>query len=244
MSFVLGKTLAYYLAGYNFSGNSNKYDAELNIEALDSTCFGPSAHKTQEPGLLTGKISVGGLLTATVPPDVTGYQNQLTAALRTETVGLVCLPGAGTLPAAGDLADLWLAATTSPKVGVTVDQLITLDADFETKTGLHLGTVMAAETAYSPSPVQTAYYDQGGAGWVSASTAYLVDLQVTAYTSGMAALAVETSTDHSSWTPRGTFPAITAVGGYALALTTTLDRYIRINGTGVGTVIVGFARTN
>jgi len=239
-TFPLGKTLSYYLGGYNFSGISNGYDSELSIEALDATCFGPSLHKAQAPGLMEAKISTKGLYT-----NETDYPEQtvLLAALRAEVVGTVVLPGSGTTPAAGDEAELWISTGLTRKLGVAVDSLTTVDAEFSSQTGLHLGEALTAETAFSGAPFSSTGYDQGGAGWSSTSRRYLVVLQVTAYTSGLAAVLVQTSTDNSSWTTRGTFPAITGIGGYALALTTTLDRYIRIRDTGVATILPAFALT-
>lgn len=242
-TFLLGKTLAYYLAGYNFSGISDKYTTEPSTAVLPNTTFGSSYHKTAQPGQLGHKISVDGFYTGTISPDLSGIENQIRAALRVDTPGLVVLPGAGTVPAAGDTADLWIATIADRKLTSTEAGLVRLQASFTGKTGLHMGTVIAAEAAYTPTVV-TAYYDQGGAGWSSASTSWLTILQVTAYSSGMGAIALESSTDHVTWTVRGTLAAISAVGGYALAATTTLDRYIRINGAGVGTVIAGFAVTN
>jgi hypothetical protein len=241
-TFLLGKTLSYYFNGYNFSGISDKYDAEPSTAVLNATTFGPSYHKTAQPGQLQHKITVDGFYTATISPDLSGVYNQIRLALRVDTPGLVVLPGAGTIPAAGDLADLWIATISNSKISSTEDNLVRLQAEFTGKTGLHMGVVIAAEAAYTPT-VQTAYYDLG-AGFTTGTYAWLVIVQVTAYTSGMGALALESSTDHITWTPRGTLPAITTIDGAALAATTTLDRYIRVNGTGVGTVIVGFAITN
>jgi hypothetical protein len=243
MTFPLGKTLAAYLAGINFSGASNGYDTDLSIEALDVTCFGSSYHKTQVAGLLDADLSLKGFYTHTVDPDASGTANVLAAAARTATPGLVCLPGSGTTPAAGDLADLWIAATVSRTIGAEPGGVVTLDADLKTTTGLHAGTVLVAEGAQAGSPFSTTGYDQGGGSWVSDTYTYLVIVQVTAYTSGLAALLVQTSTDNSTYTTRGTFPAITGVGGYALALTATLDRYIRLRDTGNATLIAGVALT-
>lgn len=241
MGFLLGKQCRVFLAGYDFSGNLTGYDAEGTTEALDNTTFGTSYHKTQQPGLLSAKISLKGFSTYTISPDVTGYLNTLISRLRTDTPGLQVLPASGTTPAAGDAADLWVSTHIDRKIGVAVDQIITLDAEIAAKHGLHMGDVLHALTALSGSPFTTTGYDQGGAAWVAATYRWLVEVQVTAYTSGLAALKVQTSPNNSTWTTRGTFPAITALGGYWLELNATLDRYVRITDTGVATIISAVA---
>ena len=238
--FPIGKPLTIYLAGYNFSSSTNEYQTDPKVEALDNTCFSPSFHKTNQPGDIDSDITLKGYYNHTTPPDVTGFVNQLKAAMRVDTVGLVVMPQA-TTPAVGDLADLFIAAALDRDVSVAVDKIVTVDAKFKTKSGLHIGNAMIAEGAAS---FPTTGYDHGGASWVNDSTLYnyIVVLQVLAYTSGFAAITVQTSPDNSAWTTRGTFAAITAIGGYSLTLNAILHRYIRINGTGVGTIIAGFAR--
>lgn len=241
MAYPLGKTVSVYLNGYNFSGHLNGYDSELAIGKEDITTFGPSFHKRQAPTLVESKITLKGFYSHSVSPDVSGYLNQLIAGVRTETPGMEVDPGSGTTPAAGDLADLWITTGITRKQAVEAGAYVKLDAELLAKHGMHVGEAICAETAFSGSPFTSTGYDQGGSGWVSATYRYLVIVQVLAYTSGLAALKVQTSPDNSTWTTRGTFPAITGIGGYALELNTTLGRYLRLTDTGVATIIAAWA---
>ena len=240
MTFSLGKTTALYIGGYNFSGTRNAYDVEGGTEELDNTCFGSSFHRTSQPGLLTAKISAKGFYHYTLAPDNTGLENVLKAIVRVDTPFMACLPGAGTSPAAGDLADLFTVTSFTKKEAMQVDELAKLDLDMVSKDGYFPGVVMFAEAAFSGAPFNSTGYDYWGAPQAASKT-FVTFLQVTAYTSGLAAVLVQTSTDNAAWTTRGTFPAITAIGGYALEITAVFDRYIRIRDTGVATIIGGVA---
>jgi hypothetical protein len=238
-TFPLGKPLAVYLAGYEFSSSNREYQTDLKVEAKDNTCFGSTFHKTNQPGLQEADISLKGYYNHTNAADVTGYANQLKAAVRVDTVGLAVMP-TGIVPINGDLADLFIITAVDRASTVEVGEIITLDASFKTTTGLHVGNAL---TSHGAASFPTMAYDQGSAP-AAGNIQYLVVLQVTAYTSGFAAITVQTSPDNLGWNTRGTFPAISAIGGYALALNTTLERYVRINGTGSGTIIAAFARIN
>ena len=238
-TFLVGKPLVVYLAGYDFSSSNDEYNASLKVDVLENTTFGPSFHRTNQPGTVEGEVDLKGYYNYTTPPTVTGYENQLAAAVRVDTVGLVVTPQAAT-QAAGDLADLFVITSVERSIAVKVDEIIRLEAKFKTATGEHIGNVIRPESVATWPSVS---YDQGAVP-AAGNIQYVVVLQVTAYTSGLAAVVVQTSPDNSSWTTRGTFPAITAIGGYALALNTTLERYVRIGGAGVATLIAAFARIN
>jgi hypothetical protein len=238
-TFLLGKPLNVFLAGYEFTSSTDKYQADLSVGALDNTTFGSSYHRTFQPGTVEGDVSLSGFYNHTTPPTVTGFENQLQAAVRVDTVGLAVLPQA-LVPQPGDLADLFTIASVEKTTAAKVDEIIRLDAKFKTKTGLHVG---AALTSHGAASFPTTAYDQGAVP-AAGNIQYIVVLQVTAYTSGLAAVTVQTSPDNVGWTTRGTFPAITAIGGYALELNTTLERYVRINGAGTATLIAAFARIN
>lgn len=239
--FLLGKTLAYYFNGYNFSGHHNKYNYGLKIPALDCTGFGPSFHRQAQPGTLATEIALEGWYTHTTGGDVSGLINQLQAALRVDTPCLACMPGSSTTPVADDEADLWITTAIERALKAETDKLVTLATKMTSSAGVHPGKVLFGETAFNGAPFNSTGYDQGGGGWVSATYRYLVILEVIAYTSGLGAVLVQTSTDNAAWNTRGTFPAITGIGGYALPLNATLDRYVRIRDTGVATIIGGFA---
>jgi hypothetical protein len=236
-TFPLGKNITVYIAGYDFSSSNREYQTDLKVEAKDNTVFGSSFHRTNQPGLIEADVNLKGYYNHT-NPGVTGYANQLKALVRVDTPFLAVMANP---PAAGDLADLMTITAVDRAMAVEVGEIITLESKFKSSSGLHVGNAITAEAAATwPSTG----YDQGGASWSTGTYRYVVILQVTAYTSGLAAVTVQTSPDNSAWTTRGTFPAITAIGGYALELNTSLERYVRINGSGTATLIAAFARIN
>lgn len=237
-TFPLGKPLAYWQSQYALAGYNNAYNVDWDIDAVDATHFGSSLHRASQPGLIGSSVSFAGHYINTAPDT---YEDIVIAAKRTETVNTVAMTGG----AVGDLADLWTATSISRSVALPVDDLIGLDTEHYAKDGVHSGAIMVAETAVSGSPFSTTGYDFGGASWPNDSTLYtwLVHLHVLAYTSGLAAVLVQTSPDNSTWTTRGTFAAISAVGGYRLALNTILHRYVRLRDTGVGTIVAAVAQT-
>ena len=231
---ILGKHLKWWFNGIPFYLATNDFSLDLQVEALDATCYGPGTSKQYEPGLRdASEVSASGFFIE----DVAGGQawdTVIHSALRSAVPCLASIEGG----ANGDSADLWISKGVKRSVAPPLDGLITADWSMTTKDGVALGYIVHTEAARTGT--WTGSTVDLGAAQELASTPWRFVVEVTAWTSTMTAT-LETSPDGSTWTGRGTISGIGAIGGYSLDGTTVLGRYRRVTGTGAGTLVAGNA---
>lgn len=237
-TFQFGKTgLVYLFNGLAFQGYHKAFDPTMKVAILDSTTFGTSQHKTAQPGMRDDTLKATAFFVNTTPDLL---DDTLKAALRANTACLAAYPTTAGVAAAGDPCDLWIAKGLTYGRKITPTALIEVDTDHILQDGLHAGYVAAPLAAHTGFWTTTGY-DRGASADFTNSLTYALQVQLTAYTSSLG-IVMEHSTNNSTWTTAYSFAAMTAVGGTEQRVTLVLKRYVRLNGSGAGTVLAAFAQ--
>jgi hypothetical protein len=113
--------------------------------------------------------------------------------------------------------------------GAPATNLVTLNGKWGTSGGARRGRRVYDGTL-AATGVQTGV--DFGAGVTTGGAAYLHVKTITGAAVN-AAIKVQSSPDDTNWSDEGTF-TLSAVGGYSLALTGVVGRYIRLNCTDLG----------
>jgi hypothetical protein len=126
----------------------------------------------------------------------------------------------------------------SSAVAATVDATLTTQTTGDTGYGACLATLAAITADTNGSSVDNGASSANGA---------VAHLHVTAYSGFTSnAIRIEHSTNNSTWTTLASFTSVTATTSQRLAITGTVNRYVRlvddVTGSGSCTRLVAFAR--
>lgn len=214
---------------WDFSGVSNSLETSVAIDALEDTGFQADA-KTFVAGDPAGDIKQAGYFHDTDPGSL---EEELANAIDDEAL-LYVAAIYGTHAAAPAAPVAYVAPQTNAAnmtLGTKVGALITLSGSWGGGTGLLRGVQIYRGTL-SATGAQS-YIDLGAAG-SNGGTAYLfVTLVTGTATNATCTIQSDDNTDFSSPATEGTF-TFSDEGCYAIALTGTIDRYVRLNCTSKG----------
>lgn len=191
----------------------------LSWSMLDSTTLADSSQKF-EPGLKTAETSVEGLFESSLASG--SLWSVLTSKVGSDTSTAFTTAPSGF--SAGSPAYLLPAKTVNLAVSSTVADLIpftlTLGAGGAGGYGICL-TSLAALTASGNGTSQ-----DNGASSANGAVAHIHVTDASGTTPSITGT-IEHSTNNSTWTTLATFSALTAAGSQTLAITGTVNRYVR-----------------
>lgn len=234
MTRLHGKDGRVLLNELSVSAQVNKWRVEHRRAYTMVAALGADG-ESWEPGLLSGALMLGGWVDTT-----DGLRSEAIAANGVDDSLLVTVfPAAFTVgaPALITIADL---ATLGTDAEVTEAVPIAIDATPDS--GVDMGAVLHGLTAETADSSAT-----GVDGVAASSNGAVCSLHVTAYT-GLTSIVVtvEHSTNNSVWATLATFTTVTALTAQRVAVTGTVNRYLRatwdVTGTGSATFAVAAAR--
>ncbi len=211
---------------WDFSGVSNSLETAINVVREDVTTFQSTAKQFVAIGPEGGITQAGYVTTA----DADSFELELTDAINdTDSLYVAALYGT-------DVAKCpaYVARATNAD-GMTIkaasDKVLTLSGSWGEGVGIVRGYRMASATI-SGTGAQT-YIDMGAVG--SAGGLAWLFVQAITGTATNATITVQSDDNTGFATPatEGTF-TFSAEGAYEVALSGTIDRYVRINCTSLG----------
>ena len=213
--------------GYRISGETNKASIKMDSDKVDVTCFEDTAKSFVVNDPKTG-IEIGGYIVHSLDPDT--FEAIAHNALETQgTITVIRSESATMTGGVSYTIPNTNAITTSHDL--QVGGVMTMNATFGGATALKRGRAIYAGAAISATGAKPAI-DLGAAGTVG-GFAYLHVHGITG-TASSAAIDIESSaTEGGTYASEGTF-TFSAIGCYAVALTGTVNRWVRINTTSLG----------
>ncbi len=210
---------------WDFSGVSNSLDVEVSSEKLEDTTF--QSARTFLAGSSAGNIAQAGYYDNSGAN--TFEQEIAESVINDELLYVAALFGTETAACAAYVAPQ--TSTENMAIGTPVAELITLSGGWGAGTGLKRGVRLFSGTI-SATGAQTGV-DLGVAG-TTGGQAWLFVTAVTG-TATNATFTVQSATTVGFGSPatEGTF-TFTGRGAFAIALSGTVDRYVRLNATGLG----------
>lgn len=218
---------------WEFTGVSNSLEVAIQNERLDTTAFQESG-KTSIAGNNTGTITQAGYFNDVVAGEM---EKEIYEAIAgTETLFVGALFGTGT-----DACPAYVARSTNASgltLSADVSGLITLQGEWFAGTGIRRGVrVWGGTFSATGAQATPAYIDLGAAPAGGATgTAWLWVTTVTGTaTSATITVQGDDNTGFSTPTTLGTFTFSSASGrAQEIALSGTIDRYLRLNCTSKG----------
>lgn len=231
MAFVPANRSRVLAGSFSYSCYSRGFSMSSSIDMLEVSTLCDDA-----------KAFIPGQDTSTASFDLiydTAQSSHAVAWSTAANLPVTYLPG-GT--AVGDAAFLMDAIRTEYSISSTVTG--TVDATLSTQTtgDTGYGVCLAPLTAIT-TDTNGASVDNGA----SSANGAVAHLHVTAFT-GLTSnvITIEHSTNNSTWTTLATFTSVTGTTSQRLAITGTVNRYVRlvddVTGTGSCTRLVAFAR--
>lgn len=211
---------------WDFSGVSNALKVELKLNREECTVFQATA-KEYVAIDNDGTISQQGYF---VDSGADTFEEEIAESiLNASSLTVAALVGTSTAACPAYVARD--ATTNAMKVGGKTDGLLTLSGDWISGGNIFRG-LRAFSGTISATGTQT-YIDLGAAG--SAGGYGWLFVQTITGTATSATITVQSDDNTSFTTPatEGTF-TFSAVGAYEIALTGTVDRYVRLNCTSTG----------
>lgn len=225
---------------FDFSGVSNSLEVAFDVERIDTTPFQATGSESIA-GDTTGTITSSGYFT-----DVTAgnFEKEMYDALAgSESVYVGALFGTDTAACPAYVARA--ANVAGLTIASPVDGVITVNGEWTQGTGVLRGLRVWSGT-FSATGAQTSpgYIDLGAAGAAGGMAWLFVQSITGSATNATVTLESDDNTSFTSAATEGTF-TFSAVGGYEIALSGTVDRYVRLNCTSKGGatsfVVVGIA---
>lgn len=226
MSFASAKNTAVLVDGSDLSSYFDSADTDIKLAALETTTF-QSGAKTFVAGLLDASISLAGIFDGSA----NAVDQILQAALAGGADHVITICPVGD-QAVGNAAKLCTALETDYKVSSAVAGIIKTSATIQPDGGAWGGVLLhplIAETATGNS----ATVDNA----ISTANGAVANLHITG-TSGTTpslTVVVQHSADNTTWVNLISFNAATAAGAQNLAVTGTVNRYVRVQFTISGT---------
>lgn len=236
MAFAHGKDTKVYVGGYDLTGYVRKQSTEATRETAESTVFGLNS-KTYLSGLLDGTMALEGLCDGSTG----AIEPVLEAALSTSNTIVSIVPQGNTL---GLAMHNIKSEQTKYAIDSSKDDVVSLNADFQSSAGIERTTVHHTKSSESASGQDTA--QDGSASSSNGGVGYLHVTNLTGITN--LACTIQDSADGSTdWQTILTFAGVTAShDAERVAITGTVRRYTRakwvFTGSGSSTFIIGFGR--
>lgn len=237
MAKTSGLGVRLYAAGYDLSGDANALSGMgYSQTLLDVTALQDSA-ASRIAGLSDGKVTVNGWFDST-----TSHAAWASNSGKLPSADQVVIVGLGT--ALGDECIGIKAKQANYNVTRAPGSAIATVAEYQSTAGqqLDFGVLLTtgpkqtdASAADSTSVDQTSGTSAGGVGY----------LEAISIGSGTATVKIQSSTNNSTWSDLITFTAVTAKTSERVAVTGTVNRYVRVITSGTFTnlvFVVGFAR--
>jgi hypothetical protein len=227
MAYKHGKNTAVLFDGYNLSAYFNEASSTREVEVAETTAFGNSA-KTYITGLKDGTASLSGMFDG-----ASGAVDAVLAPLLGQAANEVVTIAPDGGFAKGNRALLFNAKQTSYEVSSPVGDVVSVSADFQADGGIDAGVFIDDSQTVSATGNQTGSHDNSA----SSSNGAVANLHVTANTrNGNVTFVVQHSSDNSTFADLITFTATpsTTVEGQRVAVTGTVNRYLRTKYTVAG----------
>jgi hypothetical protein len=240
MAFIHGKGTSVLYNGSNLSAFFNDASMSQDVETAETTAFGDSA-KTYITGLKDGTMSLSGMFD--------GAADAVDVVLTT-TLGATAADVATVVPAGLSSAGVSTYSAevrqTSYEVSSPVGDVVAANAEVQATGGIDRGELLIGASSISSAQNTTAIDNgsstsDGGVGYV----------HVTANTrDGASTFKVQDSADNVTFADLVTFTSVgaTTTTGERVAVTGTVDRYVRAHATPGGssgslTYTMAFARS-
>lgn len=215
MSFGHGSKARVYANGYDLTDYLNSFDASGSADAVETTTFGKTS-KTYIAGLKDATFSGAGYFDGSED----AVHDVLKDALGVDNVVWVWLPQGDGF---GNDAFGFAAVQTSYEVSSPVDGVTSVSADAQSNVGLEpvetLHALGSEAAGGQGSSLDNSAASTGG------GAAYLI---VTAVPGAAATVVVEHSSDNTNWETLVTFSAASGRSGQRVAVSGTIDRYVRV----------------
>lgn len=228
MAAIHGRYTKLWVDEFDLSSQNNSLDMSIAVDALDGTAFQDTGAVTYA-GIPTGKIAQKGYFT--------GKANGMNEDVLYDRLGVATATVAALFGTATTGCPAYVSRTTGAEkmmIATTPNALMMIDGDWVNGGGIIRG-LRVWEGTFSATGAQTSpgYIDVGAVG--SAGGAAYLFVQTITGSATNATITVE-SDDNTSFTSaatEGTF-TFSAVGVQTMALSGTVDRYIRLNCTSKG----------
>jgi hypothetical protein len=237
MAFIHGKSTGVFFNGTNLSSYFNEASVSQDIETAEVTAFGNSA-KSYITGLKDGTMSLSGMFDG----QQGAIDEVLSAALNTETAAAVTItPDGATF---GKVCMSGASLETSYEISSPVGDVVSASMEVQVTGGVDRGILLAALSAVTVTGVGTAV--DNAASSSNGGVAYL-HVTANAHNAG-STFKVQHSADNTTFVDLVTFTTVatTATGGERIAVSGTVNRYVRAShtlaGTGSVTYSIAFSR--
>lgn len=228
MAAIHGRYTKLWVDEFDLSSQNNSLDMSISVDALDGTAFQDTG-MTSYAGLPTGTIAQKGYFT--------GKTNGMNEDVLYDRLGVATATVAALFGTADTGCPAYVARTTGAEkmmISTTPNALMMVDGDW-VNGGSVIRGLRVWEGTFSATGAQTGpgYIDLGAAG-SAGGVAYLFVQTITGSATN-ATIIVESddNTGFTSAATEGTF-TFSAVGVQTVALSGTIDRYIRLNCTSKG----------
>ena len=217
MSFKHGKLAEVWFGGLNLTPYTQAVDLSVDVDTADKSVCGV-AYKSNEPGQASSSVSVKGVYDPTV--------STLPDAIASATGPIVTYGPAG-MAAVGDVCRLLDTDETSVKESSPVGGIVAFEAALTGDGTVGFGSVLRPLADATEDGTGTAV--NNGAATTGGA---IVHVHVTSMTGGdELVFTLQDSANGSAWldVASGTFPTVTAAGGYRLVVPGTIRQYSRIS---------------
>jgi hypothetical protein len=228
MAAVRGRNTRLLVNQWDFSGVSNSLEVALTVDRADSTVFTSTAAETV-PLMTSGTITQNGYLDDVVAGSFEASMQNALANTSALYVGALFGTNVAACPA-------YVARATNID-GLTIaspaDGLMTVQGEWTQGGGILRGLRIFSGTrtatgVTSPVVDLSAAGSAGGYAWL-----FVQAIDGTATNATISVITSQVSNDWNAPTGEGTF-TFSAVGGYEIALNTSIYRYMRLNVTSLG----------
>ena len=219
MAVFKGTDVGVLIHGYNPGTHTTELDMELSASALDATKFQDSAERII-PGVRKDKVHFAGWWDDNAQGLDAGISNILGTGGRIVTV----LIGTGT----GSRSYVGTGLEISQKQSGRIGELVRIEAFIEIETTLERGVNLAPGGIVSTTGNQSSTSVDTGAGntTTAGARAYVQIIKLTQTGTLAAAVAVDHSTDGTTWAEKGS-ATFTTIGATLLSFSGTINRYLR-----------------
>lgn len=238
MAFVHGKNTAVMYNGSNLSSYFNDASMSQDVETAETTAFGDSA-KTYITGLKDGTMSMSGMFDGATD----AIDAVLTSTLAASDADVATVVPAGLT--AGNASFSAEVRETSYEISSPVSDVVAANLEVQATGGIDRGLLLAGASTLSASATSGAINNVS-----STSNGGVAYLHVTDNTrDGSSTFKVQDSADGVTYADLITFTSVSAsaTGGERVAVTGTVDQYVRAEvvpggSSGSVTYTMAFAR--
>lgn len=218
MSKVHGKNAKVYYAQFDHSNQYRNAEADGDAGLSDVTCFGDGGMKTI-PGLADGAITLEGLFDG----DANSVEEELNDDFQAATGKVLTVAWEGSTDV-GKRCALLEAREATVSVVAPISDVVQTIAEFHAEAGIDHGVGLHALAAETGSANGSSHDNA-----VSTAFGAVGHLHVTAIAGAAPSVVVKIqhSTDDSVWVDLITFSAATAATSERIAVTGTVNRYVR-----------------